>query len=218
MERQELLYKEIEIIRRCPGACIGRASITALYHNLGGFQMALRYFLEPDNPQRLFPLEFWFFNEFVARYYNWVESTAGWCGIILEENQYDEEKSFWVFYELFDAFKALSIQHCHCATLDKEHIHHHCTSERAPRRLLPPDYKKTEPMYLDPVEVYIIELTDSAGFLCMVNTEAQHRLQRWIYKNRDCAEEYIKSCFGSSLSWENIEADNIEFYKELVCY
>ena len=44
------------------------------------------------------------FNQFVAQYYNWYESTAGWRGIIFKEMNNDHRKSIETFFILYDLF------------------------------------------------------------------------------------------------------------------
>jgi len=45
------------------------------------------------------------FNDWVASYYGWNESTAGWKNIILSESNNDEEKALKEFFNIFDKFK-----------------------------------------------------------------------------------------------------------------
>jgi hypothetical protein len=207
------LYQEIELIRHKPAAYLGRINLTALNDYLDGFQAAIHTVGKYDVEKRLLPLPFWFFHEFVANYYNWYESTTGWCNIILKETQFDEEKGFWDFYELFDIFKSLSIQNCSVATLSKESVEYLYTNEFAPKRAFAPNYIN-EPYYIDPIEIFLIELTYNAGYLCMVNTVSQHRLERNIYKDKCEVETFIEKCFGSFLNWKSVEINNIEFCKE----
>jgi hypothetical protein len=45
------------------------------------------------------------FHDWVAQYFKWKESTAGWRRIILQECKGDEEKALSKFFELYDKFK-----------------------------------------------------------------------------------------------------------------
>jgi len=208
------LYQEFETMRHRPALWLGSMNLTALRNYANGFAGGIDKFVKYRFDE-LFPLPFWFFHEFVARHYGWYESTAGWCNIILKEMQHAEEKGLLIFYELFDVFKALSIQSCFVAALSPENIKYHYTNKYGtPKRALPPDYKKTEPLYIEPIEVFMIELTNDAGFLCMVNTDTQHRLERRIYKDKNEIATYIERCFGLPLAWEQIEISNIKFSKE----
>ena len=196
-------------MRQRPELYLGRRSITAMRDYLGGFQSAMYVFGIKNSSEKLLPLDFWFFNEYVANHFNWYESTAGWNNIILQENDFDEEKSLWVFYELFDGFRALSIEnYCH-TVLREENINYHYENEYAPKR---GDGIKTEPLYINPKEAYMIRLTDSTGFLWMVNTDLHHRLWQKIFKTRNEIEMFSKQCFGTIMDWKHIETDNIEFH------
>ena len=205
------LYQFIETIRNKPqihlGSCL---SITALYTYFSGFQAALYELKEKEEIKQLLPLPFDYFHDFVANHYHWRESTLGWQGIILKEANGDEERGLWTFFELFDTFKALAIRQCHVAALQENHIHHHYTSKYAPKRGLPPDLQTLEPLYLNPREVYVIELAQQAGFICLTNAEAHHR----IFPNQANLEAFLHSCFGLSLHWRRIKIDNIEFSME----
>lgn len=209
----DYLYQEIEVMRHRPAMYLGRISLTALYDYLGGFQHAM-YGLSKDGIKKLIPLPFIFFNDYVANYYNWYEATTGWKNIILREMNNDDEKGLWTFYELFDSFKALSIQSCVFAILNKESINYHYTDEFAPKCSQPPDYEKREPLYINPNVVYMIELTCNAGYLCLVETDSQHRLEHKIYKRKEEIEAFVKQCFGLALEWKCTEIKNIEFHKE----
>ena len=110
---------------------------------------------------------------------------------------------------------SLSIRHCQIASLNEESLVYHSTNEFAPRKSLPSDYSKIEQLYINPTEVYLIELSDNAGFVFMVNTNLQHELCRKIYKSKNAAKAFIKQCFGSTLKWESIDLHNYEFSMKL---
>ena len=188
-------------------------SITALQHYLNGFQSALCA-LGRGGIEKLFPLPFQAFHDYVGNHYK-CETAIGWIGIILEETNHDEEKSFSVFCELFDRFKSLSIDHCSRATLSRENIEYHYRS--APKEMLPPDYQTGIPLYVDPTEIYIVKLTDSAGYMYVVKSQDMRRARlrryndRWIYKRKSEVERYVRECFGPSLDWKAVKMDNFEF-------
>ncbi|MFN7117094.1 MAG: hypothetical protein ACK4TA_09875 [Saprospiraceae bacterium] len=46
------------------------------------------------------------FDDWIAKYYGWQESTAGWKNIIVEECKSDEEKAVDEFFKVFDKFKS----------------------------------------------------------------------------------------------------------------
>ena len=219
------LFEEIETIRQRPGLYIGNNSATAMYHYLGGFMAAMHRLRAEDKATQLLPLPFMFFNDYVSNHYCGKQSAMGWCSIILEKNSFDEEKSLEIFFELFSKFKTLSILHCQYAKLTEEAITFHYTSEYAPKvfrqrddkqagALYPHDYKPAEPLYLNPKEIYLMELSD-AGSIFMVNTDSQHRVERGIYKSENEIKSHLAQCFGNSLDWNDIEMDNYDFCMEL---
>lgn len=44
------------------------------------------------------------FDDWIANYYGWNESTAGWKNIIIKECNGDKEKAVDEFFKLFDKF------------------------------------------------------------------------------------------------------------------
>ena len=204
------------MIRQMPGAFLGTNSISAMYSYLHGFRKGLYRLGEEDKGKTLLPLPFHYFHEYVSSCHSWHCPTAGWCNIILKGNNFDEEKSLDVFFELFSKFISLSIQSCQYAKLDSKAILYHSTDERAPKLLLPPDYEQTKPLYLNPTEIFLFELPDT-GYLPMVNTATQHRLER-IFKNENEAKSFVKHCFGSTLNWNDIRIENYNFTMEFLSY
>ena len=218
------LYQEIETIRQKPGLYLGKKSITALYYHLGGFESAIKKFGKENISKNLLPLPFIFFNEYVSNHFYGNKSAMGWCNIILEKNNFDEEKSLDLFFELFHKFASLSIQHCQYAKLDEEAKTYHYTNEYTPtiirqrddlqaNAIYPQDYKPPEPLYLNATEIYLAELADS-GFIYMVNTDTQHRIERRIYKTEIEAKKFLTQCFGTNLEWNDVDMDNYEFFLE----
>ena len=145
-----------------------------------------------------------------SSYYYGKRSAQGWREIILENNDFDEEKSLEVFFELNSKFMSLSIQNCQHTKLKESEIAFHHSSKYAPIIAYPPDNNHYEPLYLNPTEVLLFELINT-GYILMVNTGAQHRVERRIYKSDDEVKEYLKRCFGSDLSWNVINMDNYDF-------
>jgi len=92
-------------------------------------------------------------------------------------------------------------------------VEFHYTSELAPKRLLPPNYSEIEPLYINPTELYLFELSNDAGYIFMVNTDTQHRLHG-INKSKAQVENIIQHCFGSALEWGDINIENYEFSTE----
>jgi hypothetical protein len=78
---------------------------------------------------------------------------------------------------LFDKFISLKEKSCLRVVLNKRNIEYHYTNEFAPRRVISfEDSNKTEPMYFDSTEVYLIELTDDSGYLCLVATNNKNNI------------------------------------------
>lgn len=94
---EELL--ELEDFRKRTAMYIGKKKISILNAFIDG----VFYSFDAYNVD-----EGWIFDGFhdwVADYYNWTESTAGWKNIILKECSGDEEKSIDEFFKLYDKFK-----------------------------------------------------------------------------------------------------------------
>lgn len=49
------------------------------------------------------------FHDWVANYFDWRESTAGWKNIILEESNGDENQAVKLFFEVYDKFRASQV-------------------------------------------------------------------------------------------------------------
>ena len=78
---------------------LGKRSITALFHFLGGYHFAESiHGIECDPP---LPRDF---HDWVARNLQFSESTSGWIGMILKRVP-DEAAAFDRFYELLDEYR-----------------------------------------------------------------------------------------------------------------
>ncbi|WP_298880117.1 hypothetical protein [uncultured Polaribacter sp.] len=94
---KELL--ETEIFRTKTSMFIGEKKISLLKSFFDGFYYSiLSHNLNEDNL-------FEGFDDWVARYFKWKESTSGWKNIILKECNNDEIMSVDRFFELYDEFK-----------------------------------------------------------------------------------------------------------------
>ena len=204
-------HQEIEAIRQRPGLHIDRKSISVLYNHLGGFSSAMRRLGISDKEEELLPLPVYYFHDFVANHYGWIGSTAGWRNIILQENAFDEEKCFDIFYELYDDFCSLAFLRSQYTKLSEKEVNYHYTNKHAPKKSIPPDYK-TEPLFTNPVEMYLFELSRDAGYFQMINTDTHHCFHYCIHKDRIEAEEYLRQCFGSDYAWSDIDIKNYSFY------
>ena len=79
---------------------IGDKKINILKAFIDGYLFAL----EANNIYQAEKEKFTEFHDWVANYFGWYESTAGWKNIILEECNGDEEIAVDKFFELFDKF------------------------------------------------------------------------------------------------------------------
>lgn len=194
------------------------ASITRLDCFLSGYSVALyEHGITDQDVKALFPLPFCFFNEYVAHYFKLNGTTLGWCNIILEQTGFDEQKGFYKFYELFDKFKKLTIKSCEKISLNEENITFHNTDEFAPRSIVGPNLDIEEPVFNNPEAVFIIKLTDNAGYLLLVNTSTSHDLEHWIFKSKQQVKEHIRTYFGNNLpDLVKIEAHELTLDKDLI--
>ncbi|MEH2144414.1 hypothetical protein [Nostoc sp.] len=186
------LYEILAMIRPRPQMYLGQRSLTALGGFIGGYSFALGengiFFGEETPP-------FTQFNDWVARYYKWNESTAGWKNIILREVG-DEAKACDVFFELFELFK-----------------------QRFPvlkyRVFLNPNHKSTGAVYrricidgidkdLDPPkEIRIVQYTTDSGFYRFDISHAGEISEIGYFETEKLAMEEVNTEFEISLDeWE----------------
>ena len=80
---------------------IGDNTLSAMYFHLQGYFAACEEHgvVDEDVPN------FSGFHDFVAKYYSYNASTAGWKNIILRENNFNEKQSLLKFFELVDLYK-----------------------------------------------------------------------------------------------------------------
>jgi hypothetical protein len=95
------LYDYIEKIKSRSAMHIGDNTLSAMYFHLQGYFAACE---EHGITNEEVP-NFSGFHDFVAQYYSYYESTAGWKNIILRENSFDEKQSLLKFFELVDLYK-----------------------------------------------------------------------------------------------------------------
>jgi hypothetical protein len=95
----------LEDMRPRPYLYIGKKSLTALWHFLLGFDMALATY-QIGGEENCFPGDF---HDWVAYRLHFKYSTAGWRNMILERIP-DEEAALEKFFELFDDYKNRTAQ------------------------------------------------------------------------------------------------------------
>ncbi|ARS41322.1 hypothetical protein CA265_17340 [Sphingobacteriaceae bacterium GW460-11-11-14-LB5] len=97
------LYEFIDLTKVRTAMYIGDESLSALYFCIGGYYWACGI---NGTDEKLQP-DFSLFHDFVANYYLYRDSTAGWKNIILAENFGDEKRALKEFYKLFDMFRTM---------------------------------------------------------------------------------------------------------------
>ena len=194
----------INNIRPRPALYLGECNITKLRAFLDGYQTALYDFDIPeDDRDALLPLSFWFFHEYVARCFGYIGSTAGWCNMILDQTDHDEEKGLCLFFTLYDEFMQLKIARIFTADLSSANKTHHITDKYAPRRMTGEHYNIAEPMYKNPISISYAQLTNDAGhesYICIVQTETERIIEDNLYSNEANVIKYFEQCFGA-VNW-----------------
>ncbi|MHC0063625.1 hypothetical protein ACWATR_11950 [Nostoc sp. UIC 10890] len=188
------IYDILAMIRTRPGMYLGQRSLTALRSFIDGYFFAIGQngiLIEEENPP------FSQFHDWVARYYKWNESTAGWKNIILREVG-DEAKACDVFFELLELFK-----------------------QRFPvlkyRVFLNPNHKSTGAIYrricingiekdLDPPkEIRIVQYTTDSGFYRFDVSQAGEITEIGYFETENLVMEEVKREFEVSLDeWETL--------------
>src|SRR5262249_50612749 len=88
----------LELIRERPEVYLGERSLSALWHYLHGFFMALSIHLDDPKAQYVLPPDF---HEWVAYRLHFFESTSGYKKMILKRVP-DESEALNVFFKLLD--------------------------------------------------------------------------------------------------------------------
>jgi len=95
------IYELIERIRPRPALYLGSASISRLDSFLIGYRSALDDLKVDDAGAP----SFWYFHDWIAMRLGRYESTAGWCSMLLEFHDRDEEKALHSFFSHLEEFK-----------------------------------------------------------------------------------------------------------------
>jgi uncharacterized protein (DUF433 family) len=93
------IYELIERIRPRPALYLGSRSISRLDSFLTGYRCALDDLKVNGTPS------FWYFHDWVAMKLGAYASTAGWCHLLLESMDGDEDKALDRFFSYLDEFK-----------------------------------------------------------------------------------------------------------------
>ena len=230
---KEILYQALNRIRKRPGMWLGTPDINILKTYINGYCNALMdlgiYEAKPQTS--LFPLDFGFMHEFSKIKTNSYESTSGWANLILKECDGNQNKALERFFEYLDEFCSLRAVSMRKAILTEDNIFAHDKmlysysvgmsidisqndiTENEDQYFRSGNFigKKT-PIYDSPKAVYIIELTDSNGFLCAIETDADIQLKRYIFRenqilgDKKCSES-PEHVFGNITTLTQIACD-----------
>lgn len=85
--------------------------------------------------------------------------------------------------------------------LTQEQINYYIQNEYVPKRALRNDYNRIEPLFIDPKAIYLIELSNNSGYLCMVECHDTIFLHSFLLRSRQSAIKYFKSNFSGSYNW-----------------
>ena len=203
------LFKDI---RKRPGMYLKKVSITQLELIYMGFWLSLQINNIPyeNKSKKLFPLPFDYFNEFIICHYDTGSRALNSFSNILRINNYDEEKSFEIFFELYDKFMALDIEYCQEIVLDKKNIEYNfenlfvryiiCQEETG-------EFTESIPIYENPTEVYLVKIINKTGYLVLIKLNGILKSTGKIFASSQKAKKHIKSLFGdiSDLKWKKVK-------------
>lgn len=201
------IHSLVETIRRRPGMYLGSNSITPLMHFIDGYKFAQNE-LGKDKNSEIFPLDFWYFHEFVKVKLGFSSSVAGWCNLILQSCNGDEKKALEMFFTLYDEFEQIRPVKYWKAVLTAENIEYN-NSCRHCYRMTGEDHEEREPIYDKPLFAYIIELdlVGKTAYLLVVETENSVEAEHWLYNSfeqaasSDCIPESAETYFGKIDNW-----------------
>ncbi len=224
------IYSILDSIRKQPGLYLGSKSITSLSHYLDGYQAAEREFA-PKRKGLLFPLPFQYMHDYTSYRLKNPRSSMGWHDQILRLCEGDEEAALWKFYELYDGFIRVRMRKYWKAVLSKENIAWNNQMEHAytirpkksgtgPCGFNELTYVK-EPVYLEPLAVYMIELTIPA-YILAVETASDIQPKPSFFTSPESARETghfpegAEIYFGPIGSWEEFTGRTLAFHKSIV--
>lgn len=209
----------IEEIRKRPGLYLSSKGVTPLLDFITGYQIAKMDYRLHEKTRELIPLDFYqFMNEFAVFRLNPRIRNMGWRHAILEHLDGDEEKGLEKFFELYDEFKQIKMTRYWKAVLSEENV---CWSNEHTRVISFPGGKE-KPAFLNPMAAYVIELSVSA-YILAIETMDEIILEPWFFTSPEKAmggnkqrHPYgVESYFGKIDSWEEIQAENIIFEKNI---
>lgn len=226
------IYNMLDSIRKVPSLYLGSKSITSLLDYLNGYQAAERE-LNAKRNRALFPLPFQYMHDYTSYRLKNPPSSRDWCDQILCSCEGDEEAALWKFYEFYDGFIRVRMRKYWKAVLSEDNIAWNNQMEHAytirPKRIRhetgPFSFNELDfvkgPVYLDPLAVYVIELTIPA-YILAVETASDIQLKRFFFTSPESAKgtDYFPGgaeiYFGPINSWEEFPSRTISFHKHIV--
>lgn len=207
------LHRMIRQIQTRPGMYIGSNALTPLSHFLEGYQAAERD-LGVCWHGNLFPLDFQFMHSFADIRLQTKRVCAGWCLNILAFCHGDEEKALKLFFDLYQEFINIEMKRYWRAILMKENIEQNDKMEHS---YIVKEYG-AEPIYKNPIVVYVLELTIPAYMLIVettkeVYTETEFFSSAEEAKGKGGISSGAEAYFGEIDTWEEFEANNLYFDK-----
>lgn len=190
----------VETIRARQRMYIDEPRISSLRSFIDGFTFALHINhikLEDET------IPFWFFYEWVSHHYNWGESTAGWCHIILKENKGDEEESLKVFFDLYDEFCKVEIISVQQRVINKQSLNFHYSDDCKTKVISDIEKWTKEPVYKNAETVYLLHLSNN-WFIYYVIDGGSKQWKHTVFHNEISAKKQIESLFGNYSEWCNV--------------
>lgn len=206
----------IERIRKRPGMYLGSNNIIALWHFLNGYKFAERDSGVECNGT-LFPLNFKYMSEFANVQLN-CTNNLGWCHNILNFCNGNEDIALNKFFELYDEFNQVSMKGYWKAVLNEQNIYCNNSMERGYSM----KGNGREPMFKNPIAVYVIKLTIPA-YILAIETSEDIRVEPQFFASDEQAKGHgipfgAESYFGEITMWEEYIASHIEFQKNIILH
>lgn len=212
------LHRMIRQIQTRPGMYIGSNALTPLSHFLEGYRAAERD-LGVCWHGNLFPLDFRFMHSFADARLHTECVCAGWCHNMLTFCHGDEEKALNLFFDLYQEFIQVEMKRYWRAILTKENIER---NDKAERCCVMKEHGP-EPVYKNPIAVYVLELTIPAYMLIVETTNEVHTETLFFSsaeeaRGNSCIPSGAETYFGKIDTWEEFEANNLYFDKVIKTY
>lgn len=207
------LHQMIQQIQKRPGMYIGSNALTPLSLFLAGYRAAERDF-GICWYGGIFPLDFQFMHSFVDVRLQTKHVCAGWCRNILTFCHGDEEKALNLFFNLYQEFIHIEMKRYWKAVLTKENIEQNDKMERT----CSVKEQGQEPIFKNPISVYILELTISA-YVLIVETTNEVIAESCFFTSAEEAKGNslipmgAEAYFGKINIWEEFEANSLYFNK-----